>query len=88
MPDAEQFAKTMLWHVTKLQAELSDVRAEIDLVLSELRPDGLSVEFLKKRRAAVEAQWLRMYQEACRQAGLSEDPPSATPDIGEGGSRN
>ena len=86
--DPEQFAKTVLWHLTKMQAELADARAEMDMVLSYIHPEGISVELLKQRQAMTKQQWERMYKEACRQAGLSEDLPSGTGETAGNGSQN
>lgn len=82
-PNPEQFAKLLLWHLTKLQSQLADTKAQLDCVLSELHPEGNSVEFLQDQQKAFELEWKRMYQEACREAGLSEGPPSASDGSGE-----
>ena len=80
-PNAEQFARVLLWHLCGLRVEIASLKAEIDGLKHDLgkSPDQTNVK--ESIQADYETQ-LKLYQDGCKDAGLSTAPPTESSGAG------
>ena len=71
-PNPEEFAKAMLWHLTGLRADMSQMQfamIELKATLSQRDPVGISEKWLEDTKRLHK----KLYQEALSAAGLHDD---------------
>jgi len=80
-PDAEQFAKAMLWHLTGLRADVNQISIYI-LEQKAMQTGRSHQELLDEWQAASVPFHERLYREALDTAGLKDHRAGKPPDSG------
>jgi hypothetical protein len=78
-PNPEQFAKAVLWHLSGLRADLASVKAQLDLIQDSMGMAS-SAEVLQAILERERQTQLKLFEEACRDAGFSVEPPTSWSD--------
>jgi len=79
-PNPNEFAKTVLWHLCNLRAEVATLKAQVDEIRKTvvLRPD--QVKALTELESQEESLHQTLYRQACSSAKLPPGPPGTPHD--------
>ena len=73
-PDPQAFAKSVLWHLAGLRADLyANQLLLVELLATQKQKPA--VEIQAQWKLEVEAMREKLYREALRDAGLEDEPP-------------
>jgi hypothetical protein len=74
-PNPEQFARVLLWHLCRARAEIAILRGEVAAFRHRLgHPPPAGAE--EESQQMIQEMALKLYQDACKEVGLPEAPPS------------
>ena len=76
-PSPEEFAKTVLWHLAGLRAEVASLHVQL-LDLQEAAGRPISTAFAQECIDRDRAKQLELYLDACEQARIAPDPPPSS----------